>query len=97
MLSIFSIKKKKESTATLGALLQRKQKVGEEREESRKEETFTSQLKQSARISREPEKKSIPLTKAPKEIKEEKREQPETKEVSTTGRLLAKKRKMKDE
>jgi len=96
IMSTFTSKKKKESTATLGALLQRKQKVGSDIEDSKDEKQFTSQLKKMTEKRKE-ERKTASVTYKPKKVKEEKKDIPQGESVSTTGRLLAKKRNREDE
>ena len=78
-------------------MLQRKQKVEEEREESRDGKSFTSQVKPSASKTPHQDKKATAVSTKSEKVIEETGTESERTEVSTTGRLLAKKRKMKDE
>lgn len=89
-------KDKTASTATLGALLERKQKVGEEQEDSR-EETFASKLKQSSMERKQEYKRTATVIPKSKTVQKDKNDIPHGEEVSTTSRLLAKKRNRDDD
>lgn len=98
MMGIFN-SRKKESTETLGALLQRKHKVEEDNEEAKGERQYVTQQVKSTFEKRESKTKT-PVNTPKKQNVQEKdkdRDRAEEEPVSTTGRLLAKKRKMKDE
>ncbi len=89
--SIFSSKKKKDSTETLGALLQRKQKTADSMEDDREAKPFIAPRKKqtTTTVTQRPKHQAQPKTQDPKEAR------PGANAVSgsTAGRLLAKKRK----
>ena len=89
--SLFSSKRKKESTATLGTLLQRKQQTADAIEEKKEKKSFTAPQKRDASI---PARQRTDLSAKP-EKREEKQAEVKINNVpgSTAGRLLAKKRK----